>query len=84
MANGAAPQHALRDDLSMDAAVLGEVQDLKTGEDLVLGSPASKPDAASPTDPPGQHKRYSSHPHNIEEAEDLLETYYMRVRAWLP
>ena len=65
--------------------MLGEAYNTSTGEQLVLGSSeqaadSSKDESSEEFTP---HKRYSSHPHNIEEAEDLLETYFMRVGVFL-
>ena len=68
--------------------MLGEVFNMSTGQQLVLGSDDLKGDLRDDlkddlikdeSSEGPQHKRYSSHPHNIEEAEDLLETYFMRV-----
>ena len=68
--------------------MLGEVFNMSMGQQLVLGSDDLKGDLRDDlkddlikdeSSEGPQHKRYSSHPHNIEEAEDLLETYFMRV-----
>ena len=83
VANGGAPQAGEASGLGPEAAVLGEVYSTSTGEQLVLGLPEQAADSSHLKDESSEeftpHKRYSSHPHNIEEAEDLLETYFMRV-----
>ena len=87
VANGGALQAREVSGLGPEAAVLGEAYNMSTGEQLVLGSSEQAAESLQLKDESSEeftpHKRYSSHPHNIEEAEDLLETYFMRVGVFL-